>query len=287
MTAKNRGLGKGFGSLLPDNYDNSVLLDKGERIQKVLIQDIKPDPNQPRKSFDVVTINELADSIKQYGILQPLVITESNNSGYVIIAGERRFRAAKKAGLTHVPALVRTLEDLERLEIGLIENVQRVDLTPLEQALSIARLNEQFSMTFQDIAKRLGKAHTTVVNTARLLQLPEFARKALEDGKISEGHARAVLALKESEPSQKYLVEKIVKDGWSVRQAENYVKSQKSQDLSKKTSTRKQNTKYIDQEKTLSGSVGAKANITQKGKKIEVKLLFDSNTKFDQFLKNQ
>ena len=282
MNSKKTGLGKGFGNLLPDNYDNSVILDRSERVQKILIQDIKPDPNQPRKNFDSANINQLADSIKRYGILQPLVITETDN-GYVIIAGERRYRAAKKAGLESVPALVRTLEGLERLEVGLIENVQRVDLTPIEQALSIARLNEQFSMSFQDIAKRLGKAHTTIVNTARLLQLPDFARDALQNGKISEGHARAILALKTETQKQKFLIEQIIKDGWSVRQAESFVKNQK---LELKTSKNQaNNTKtYKKDEKQLADKSNSKVKITKVDGKVKVQFTFKSNKEFTQFL---
>ena len=118
--SKKIGLGKGFGSLLPEDFDNSIMLDKGERVQKILIKDIKPDPNQPRKTFDKVSIKELAESIKRYGILQPLVVTRKDDN-FVIIAGERRYHAAKVANLSHLPVLVRTLEDLEKLEIGLIE----------------------------------------------------------------------------------------------------------------------------------------------------------------------
>lgn len=230
---KQSGLGKGFGSLLPSDFDESILLDKDERVQKILIHDIIPDPDQPRKTFDLSAIDELASSIKTYGILQPLVVIQ-NGDKYIIVAGERRFRAAKKAGLKNVPALVRSLEELERLELSLIENVQRVDLSPLEQAKSIARLNQQFSMTLQDIAKRLGKAHTTVVNTTRLLQLPDFAIQALESGKISEGHARSVLALKELPDKQRDLVNHIIKDGWSVRRAEQYVQDVKAGGLTSK-----------------------------------------------------
>lgn len=229
----NRGLGKGFGSLLPDDFDQSVLLDKQDRIHKILIQDIKPDPKQPRRSFEEQAINELAESIKRYGILQPIVVTQTDD-GYTIVAGERRWRAAQKAALSHVPALIRTIEELERLEIGLIENVQRVDLTPLEQALSIARLHEQFSMSHQEIAKRLGKAHTTIINTARLLQLPEAAREALSSGTISEGHGRSILALKGNEPLQNTLLENIIKNKWSVRQAEQFVQTQKGLKTAKK-----------------------------------------------------
>lgn len=276
----NRGLGKGFGSLLPQDFDNTVLLDKGERVQKVLIQDIRPDPSQPRKNFDPSSIAELADSIKQYGILQPLVLARTDE-GLVIVAGERRFRAAQQAGLSHVPALIRTIEDMQRLEIALIENVQRVDLTPLEQALSIARLNEQFNLTHQEIAKRLGKAHTTIVNTVRLLQLPEFAREVLADGRISEGHARAVLALKGNEPAQKALVRNILEKGWSVRQAEAFVLTHKTAKISKSVTS-----SISPREQKLAKSIGAKVKIRESKKGGSIIITFDSSKKFAQFVES-
>lgn len=279
---KQSGLGKGFGSLLPSDFDESILLDKDERVQKILIQDIIADPNQPRKSFDPSAIDELASSIKTYGILQPLVVIQSDDK-YIIVAGERRFRAAKKAGLENVPALVRSLEELERLELSLIENVQRVDLSPLEQAKSIARLNQQFSLTFQEIAKRLGKAHTTVVNTTRLLQLPDFAIQALETGKISEGHARSVLALKELPDRQRDLVNHIVKDGWSVRRAEQYV-----QDVKASTQSNKKSVSVLPDHplaKSISTQHKAKVRIQETKKGGKIQLTFDTKDDLDSFLK--
>lgn len=220
---KQKGLGRGFGSLLPENFDTSLLVDKKDRIQKLFISDIKPNPEQPRKHFDEDALKELSSSIKQYGILQPLVVTPGGDSKYIIIAGERRFRAAKLAGLDQLPALVRTSEELDRLEIGLVENVQRVDLSALEQAVSIAKLHEQFNMSYEDISKRLGKANTTIANIVRLLQLPDNAKNALTRGDISEGHARSILALKDYPDQQTRLLELIEEDKWSVRQAEKFV----------------------------------------------------------------
>ena len=278
-----RGLGKGFGSLLPEDFDTSVMLDKGERVQKILIHDIKPDPNQPRKSFDSQSINELAESIKRYGVLQPLVVTELDGN-YIIIAGERRYRAAKVAKLTHLSVLVRSLKDLEKLEIGLIENMQRVDLSPLEQALSIARLNEQFNVALPEIANRLGKAHTTIINTVRLLQLPDFARKALEDNKISEGHARSVLSLKEHLNHQKTLVDNIINNGWSVRQAEAYAKNAKLNPKAgnvKKLEKTDKNSKY---QKNLEDKYGAKVKISTKNNGGSITFNYSASKEFIQFL---
>ena len=270
--AKKSGLGKGFGSLLPDDFDKSILLDKQDRIQKISLSDIQANPKQPRTNFSEESIAELSESIKNYGILQPLIVTSvGEGNKYEIVAGERRFRAAKKASLKEVPALVRSHKELEKLEIGLVENVQRVDLSPLEQAISIARLNEEFNIDIKDIAKRLGKAHSTIVNTVRLLQLPEKARKALEDQQISEGHARSVLALKNNPELQDELVENVIKLGWSVRKAEEFVIRQRTQGpVQKKTSSKKP--LETKQSKLLSGKLKARVIVrpASKGGRIEI-----------------
>jgi len=220
--AGHRGLGKGFDALIPTDFDQSILLDDNERIQKLFIKDIHPNSQQPRKHFAEDSLQELAASIKRYGILQPLIVSRDSD-GYQIIAGERRWRAAGLAGLDRIPAVVRAAKDHERLEMALIENVQRVDLSPLEQAVSIERLHQQFNVTYADIAERLGKGTSTITNIVRLLQLPPEARDALQDGEISEGHARTVLSLKEQPKKQLELLAGIIKFGWSVRQAEQFV----------------------------------------------------------------
>src|SRR5665647_976394 len=148
-SSQKKGLGRGFDALIPKNFDNTVLLNEDERIQKLAIDKLTPNPDQPRQHIDEVALGELAASIRQHGILLPLVVTAAGNT-YIIIAGERRWRAAKLAKLTTVPAIVRTLKEIEQLEISLIENVQRVDLSPLEQAASIERLHGQFNMPYDD-----------------------------------------------------------------------------------------------------------------------------------------
>lgn len=223
-----RGLGRGLGTLIPTNFDSSLLIDEKERVQKLNTKVVQPNPDQPRKHFDPEALEQLASSIKKHGILQPLVVTPNGQDGYTIIAGERRYRAATKAGLTHVPALVRSAKELDQLEIALVENVQRVDLSPLEQAVSIAKLHEQFSMSYQMIAERLGKAVTTVNNIVRLLQLPAEAREALQHGHITEGHARAILSLKDKPEKQRQLLTRIIDEGWSVRQAEHFASAVKT-----------------------------------------------------------
>lgn len=228
MSAKPaRGLGRGFDALIPKDFDSSILLDEAERIQKLAVDAVLPNKAQPRQIFDDTALAELADSIREHGILQPLVVTPADGGTYRIIAGERRWRAAKLARLNTVPAIVRTLKELEELEIALVENVQRVDLSPLEQAMSIERLHQQFSTSYDAIAKRLGKAGSTVHNIVRLLQLPPEAQQALRDKTITEGHARQILALKDLPDEQAKLLAAIIRNGWSVRQAERYVTSLK------------------------------------------------------------
>lgn len=228
MTSPLRGLGRGFDSLIPQNFDTSILVNEDERIQKLPIDKLVPRSGQPRQHFDEVALKELSDSIKTHGVLLPLVVIPYKSGTYQIIAGERRWRAAKIAKLSKLPVIVRSLKELEQLEIALIENVQRVDLSPMEQAISIERLHQQFSLSYESISKRLGKAQSTIANIVRLLQLPKMARDALESGNISEGHARTILALKDFPDKQTALLASIQKSGWSVRQAERYVTSVKA-----------------------------------------------------------
>jgi ParB family chromosome partitioning protein len=223
-----RGLGRGFESLLPGDFDKSALLNRGEHIEQLPVGQLQANPHQPRRHFDETALAELAASIKRHGIVQPLVVTPVKDGKYTLVAGERRWRAAIAAKLATVPAIVRERAELEQLEVALIENVQRVDLGPIEQALSIEKLHAQFSLSYEQIAGRLGKAVSTVNNIARLLGLPDAAREALETGKISEGHARAILALKDDSARQSDLLQSILKQGWSVREAERFVTSVKA-----------------------------------------------------------
>lgn len=225
--SKKTALGRGFDALIPTSVDAAVLFEEHERVQKIPVADLRPNEAQPRTYFDHEALIQMADSMKQYGVLQPLVVTPAGQGVYTIVAGERRWRAARLAGIDKVPALVRTTKELERLEIAIVENVQRVDLSPLEQAVSIERLHQQFSMTYESIAKRLGKASSTVNNIVRLLQLPEPARLALQEERITEGHARAILSLKDMPEQQAELLRHITAQGWSVRQAEQFATSLK------------------------------------------------------------
>lgn len=223
MSAR-QSLGKGFEALIPDSLDRSILGEERSRVQNLLISDITPNPDQPRRSFDDVALSELADSIKTHGVMQPIIVVRKNSgSGYQIVAGERRWRAARSAKLDSIPAVVRSLKELEQVEMALIENIQRVDLSPIEQAMAVYRLQHQFNLSLKDVSLKLGKALSTVSNLGRLLQLPDEAREALSKGEISEGHARAILALKKDKAKQQELLQCIQNNSWTVRQAEEFV----------------------------------------------------------------
>ncbi len=278
MSAKpTSGLGKGIDALISTNFDKTILSDSNERIQNLFISEITPLKDQPRKHFDEQAIGELAESIKQFGVIQPLIVSANPNKvGYTIIAGERRWRAAKQAGLKKVPAIVREQKEQEKLEIALIENVQRVDLSPLETAIAIEKLHQEFNLSYSAVAKRLGKAATTVNNIVRLLQLPEVAMKALQDKKITEGHARAILALKGDETKQIELLKNILKNSWSVRQAEQFVVSNK-QGASTPKQVAKKMAISTPQSETLAKNLGTTVSIkrTARGGRIEIQFKND------------
>lgn len=271
-------LGRGFDSLIPKNFDTSLLLPDEDKIIKISVDELQANPEQPRVHFDEKALIELANSIQRHGILQPIVVTP-NAEKYYVIAGERRWRAAKIAGIKTVPAIVRTSEQLERLELALVENVQRVNLSPLEQAASIQYLHDQFSIDFNDIGKRLGKAPTTITNIVRLLRLPEKAQEALRTKKISEGHARSILALK-SEKDQLLLLDLIIRNGWSVRQTERYVSAHKKGAATSGSAIKKVATTSPQTEKlTKILKVPVTLKRTAKGGKLEIAFKSDAELK--------
>lgn len=278
-----KGLGRGFEALISNDFDKSLLLTPTDRIENIPVAQLQPSPYQPRRHFDDTALSELAVSIKRHGVVQPLVVTPAKQGVYTLIAGERRWRAAQVANLKTIPAIIRSSQELEQLEIALIENVQRVDLSPLEQAVSIERLHEQFSLSYDEIAERLGKANSTVHNTVRLLRLPEAARDALVASRISEGHARAILALKGDAERQTYLLKTIIEQGWSVRQAERFVTSVKAgvRDVKK---THEHVATETPATKKLSKKLGTSVSIrrTAKGGKLEIG--FKSDTELDKIL---
>ncbi len=272
--AQKPSLGRGLGALFSEDLDRSILQEDNERVQKILITDIVPNPDQPRREFDQNALNELAASISQHGVLQPIIVVRSGNQ-YQIVAGERRWRAAGLAKLSHVPAIVRSFKELERIELSLIENIQRVDLSPLEQAISVFKLQQQFNLALDDIAKKLGKAPSTISNLTRLLQLPDSAREALREGKISEGHARAILSLKGLPDKQVELLRSIQNNGWTVRQAEQFATAAK--EGADAEAARSRTASETEMTRDLGKKLGTKVQIKHTAKGGQLIVRFDSD----------
>ena len=259
MAKKLGGLGKGLGAIFieNDNEDNN-----GSVVVK--IEDIEPNRTQPRKEFDEKALSELAESISQHGLLQPLLVRPLTLGGYQIVAGERRYRACRMAGITEVPVIIRELSDTETMEIALIENLQREDLTPLEEALGYKALMDEHNFTQDEIAQSMGKSRPAIANALRLLKLPESIRQFLADGKISAGHARALLSL-EDEELMIELAEEVIKKDLSVRQVEKIC--QKKPKKKEKATPEKKPSFYSMVELALNESLGRKISISKnKGK---------------------
>lgn len=229
-----KGLGRGFESLIPtdlldESFDPTASQDEQvSELRNIKLTEIIADPEQPRRHFDETALEELSLSIAEHGILQPIVVTPKDG-GYMIVAGERRFRAAHKAGLTKVPALVRTLSNQHKLELSLIENIQRRDLNALETATAYLKLRDQFNLTLDQIGQRVGgKSVSAISNTLRLLRLPSDVRQALIDGKLSEGQARPLIGLDES--IIEGVLPQIIKEEWSARKIEQFIVQLKKSD---------------------------------------------------------
>ncbi|MCD3246471.1 ParB/RepB/Spo0J family partition protein [Clostridium botulinum C] len=220
MLSKKFGLGKGLGALIPEED-----IENSESVLKVKMNLIKPNSNQPRKNFDEEKILQLAESIKEHGIIQPLILQKSNEL-YTIIAGERRWRAAKKVGLQELPAVVVELSNKEILEVSLIENIQREDLNPIEEALAYKKLIDEFNLTQDALGKRIGKSRTAITNCMRLLNLDIRTQEYLIDGVISEGHGRVLLSIEDKELQYK-IAQEIIDKQLSVRQTEILIKNLK------------------------------------------------------------
>ena len=219
--SKKRALGKGMDALfgneigMPDAKDQEI-----EGIQLLPLDHIKPNTNQPRRMFDTESLKELAESIRQQGVVQPILAEKLNEAEYYIIAGERRWRAAKLAGLNKIPVMIREFNEEQKLEITLVENIQREDLTPIEEATAYSRLMETLGLSQQKVAEKVGKNRSTVANSLRLLRLSQPIKDALDEGKISAGHARALLSI-EDESKRETLFTRVLEESLSVRETEN------------------------------------------------------------------
>ena len=221
---KTSGLGRGLDSLIPQkskilqaDEPTSQSGDK-EKISEIPVENIFPNPNQPRQNFDQASLDELADSIKEHGIIQPLILVRMNDREFQIVAGERRWRAAKSAGLKTVPAVVRDVNEQKKLELALIENIQRKNLNPLEAALAYRKLMEEFNLNQGELAKRLGKDQSAISNTMRILNTIPQVKEAVMADRISEGHARVLAGLPEED--QINVLNQILAEKWNVRQTE-------------------------------------------------------------------
>lgn len=218
MMTKKRGLGKGLEALIPTTTAKPASAEVQAGAVEIPVEQISPNPHQPRQTMNQEKLQELADSIAAHGLIQPLVVTRTAGK-YQLIAGERRWRASQLAGLTTVPVIVKETTPQQMLELALVENIQRADLNPLEEAEAYAQLMEEFGLTQEAVAERVGKSRTAVANIVRLLNLPEEARAALASGEISEGHARALLSLKKQR-DQLSLLATTINRGLNVRQTE-------------------------------------------------------------------
>lgn len=296
MAIKKKGLGKGLDSLIPDNRGSRSTTElevpsKSEsesevtsKEQTLKINMVEPNREQPRKKFEEDGLLELADSIKQYGILQPLLVKRKKDY-YEIIAGERRWRAAKIAGIKEVPVIIKEYSDQEIVEIGLIENIQRENLNPIEEAMAYKRLLEEFNLRQDEVAERVSKSRTAVTNSMRLLKLNEKVQQMIIDDMISMGHARALLAVDNKE-QQYILANKIFDEKLSVRETEKLVKKilndgqpQKVKDVEQEEEFKRLKVVYHDIEEKMKQALGTKVIINYKDKnkgKIEIEY-YDSN----------
>jgi ParB family transcriptional regulator, chromosome partitioning protein len=258
-SAPKKRLGRGLAALIGDGGNDDEMVQDLRTLRQMPIEMLKASPNNPRKHFAEADLADLATSIRDKGLLQPIVVRPVANGEYEIVAGERRWRAAQRAGIHEVPVLIRLLSDGEALEIALIENIQRADLNPLEEARAFGLLLDQFSYTQQQLADSIGKSRSHIANTLRLMNLPESVRQQIEDGYLTAGHARALVAT--DSPAE--LADRIIKLGLSVREAEGLARDSTTARKSKAKPEKDADTKAL--EKLVSEAVGLKVLINHKG----------------------
>ena len=269
-----KGLGKGLDSLIPDKVGNVEINEEPKQDEfMVNINQVEPNKEQPRKNFDEDALLELSESIKQFGVLQPLIV-QNKDTYYEIIAGERRWRAAKLAGVKEIPIIVKNLTPQERVEISLIENIQREDLNPIEEAQAYKKLLTEFNLKQDEVAERVSKSRTAVTNSMRLLKLCDEVQQMIIDDMLSTGHARALISIED--PEQQYIIaQKIFDEKLSVRDVEKLVKNLNKPEKPKKEIIEDKSLEiiYQDVEEKLKQSLGTKVDISSKGNgsgKIEI-----------------
>jgi ParB family transcriptional regulator, chromosome partitioning protein len=271
-----KGLGKGLNAFFQD-------VGKEETVQEINLQELRPNPYQPRKTFQREAIIELKDSILEHGILQPLVVRKSIK-GYEIVVGERRFRAAREAKLETVPAVVRELSEQQMMELAVLENLQREDLNPIEEGAAYQTLMDKLKLTQEEVAKRLGKSRPHVANHIRLLSLPPIIQELISTGKISMGHGRALLGLREK-AKVPVLVEKVINEALNVRQLEKLIQ-QLNEDVSRETKKpeKKKDVFIQEREHTLRERFGTTVNIKQSKNKGKIEIEFFSKDDLERIL---
>jgi len=265
-------LGKGLGALINDNND----LSSEDKIKEIYIENIEANPFQPRKKFDEDSLKELSQSIKENGIIQPITVRQVKPELYQIVSGERRWRAVKMAGFKNIEAIVKDYNDQQMMEIALVENLQREDLNPIEEAQAYNKMLEEFAMTQEDVAKKVGKSRSSVANAVRLLNLPPKIQVYVSRGTLSMGHARALLALKDSK-KQIEVADYVIQKGFSVRKTEEYVNKlrKKDENNKNKSKNKKENSldeKWLKAQNLLSEILDTKIKISKRKKKKVIKI---------------
>ncbi|WP_294405012.1 ParB/RepB/Spo0J family partition protein [uncultured Clostridium sp.] len=279
---KKFALGKGLSALIPEDVEDQEQDKKGNIL--IPLNEIKNDNNQPRKAFDSDKIAELTESIKTHGIIQPLILRKSEDGLYIIVAGERRWRAAKLAGLKEVPAIVMDLSERDVLEISLIENIQRQDLNPIEEALAYKKLLNEFKLTQEDLSKRIGKSRTAITNTMRLMNLDSRVQQYIIEGIISEGHGRALLGIKDEE-IQYELSQRIIDENLSVRELERLVKKiAEGKTKEEKDRVEELNPYYKEIKTQLQNYFGTKVNISNRNNKGKIEIEYYSEDDLQRIL---
>lgn len=278
---KKLALGKGLSALIPNESFNT---DNNNSTLSISINKIKSDKAQPRKSFDSEKIAELTESIKTHGIIQPLILRKIDNDQYIIVAGERRWRAAKIAGLKEVPSIIMDLTESEILEISLIENIQRQDLNPIEEAIAYKKLIDDFKMTHEELSKRIGKSRTSITNTMRLMNLDDRVQQYIIEGVISEGHGRALLGIKDFE-IQYELAQQVIDEKLSVRELEKIIR-RIIEPNNRNTNSSKQelNPYYKEIKNQLQNYFGTKVNISNKNNKGKIEIEYYSEDDLQRIL---
>lgn len=271
-----KGLGKGLNALFPDES-----LTKAESIENIRLKSIKVNPYQPRKIFDENAIQELSESIKEHGILQPIIVRKVGTM-YEIVVGERRFRAAKMAGLAEIPAVVRQLTDEESMEMAILENLQREDLTPIEEAEAYQKLMDNLALTQEQLAFRLGKSRPHIANHIRLLSLPDKVRHMITDGKLSMGHGRTLLGLRKKEQIL-LIAEKTISEGLNVRQLEKLV-HKLNENVPRETKPEKKNIFLEEQESHLREYFGTNVTIKKSKNKGRIEIEFFTEEDLERIL---